>query len=273
MASPQIENGYTRLANELLEALCKAHLSSTEWQVVMTVIRETYGRNGKKQATISNGMIANLTGIHRRNVIRVIKQLEAKKVVSVVTLARGKSVGIQKDFEKWEIVSRLTLPSVTADTSKTEKRSVQASLRERQEKGLASPSVSGDTTPSVGGNTKNSVTADTPSKIKDIDLKKTPPLDPPPSTSRAPRPRKPKPPSSLAEVEAYARQRDSPVCSRTFYEFFEAADWYDSQGKPVLNWKQKLITWESHQKQRRGNGKMSAADWVEYTRELERRGE
>ena len=44
---------------------------------------------------------------------------------------------------------------------------------------------------------------------------------------------------------------------KEFYEYFEAGEWVDSEGKPVISWKQKFITWESR---RRKNGKPDARE-------------
>lgn len=61
-----------------------------------------------------------------------------------------------------------------------------------------------------------------------------------------PKKKTPKPPT-LAEVEAYCKERGSSVDPKDFWDFFEAGDWVDSKGKPVLAWKQKLLTWEKYQ--------------------------
>lgn len=53
-------------------------------------------------------------------------------------------------------------------------------------------------------------------------------------------------PPTLEEVEAYCKQRNSSVNPKDFFDFFDAGDWYDSKGNPVIAWKQKLITWEKH---------------------------
>ena len=45
---PQLENGFLKLANELVEAICKTHLSPNESQVLWFIIRMTYGYNKKK---------------------------------------------------------------------------------------------------------------------------------------------------------------------------------------------------------------------------------
>lgn len=51
-------------------------------------------------------------------------------------------------------------------------------------------------------------------------------------------------PPSLEEVTAYCAERGNKVCAKTFYDYFTASNWYDSKGKKVVSWKQKVITWE-----------------------------
>ena len=54
IASPQVEDGHTRIANELLEAMCRAGFSARQWAVVMAVVRKTYGY-GKRLTTSAWG--------------------------------------------------------------------------------------------------------------------------------------------------------------------------------------------------------------------------
>lgn len=51
-------------------------------------------------------------------------------------------------------------------------------------------------------------------------------------------------PPSFEEVEEYAKTRGNLVDTKRFFDYFSAANWHDSTGKPVKNWKQKMITWE-----------------------------
>ena len=54
-------------------------------------------------------------------------------------------------------------------------------------------------------------------------------------------------PPTLDEVRAYCRQRNSSVDPVQFYDYFTADPdhpWVDAKGQPVLNWKQKIVTWE-----------------------------
>jgi len=53
-------------------------------------------------------------------------------------------------------------------------------------------------------------------------------------------------PPSLDDVVAYCRSRNSSVNPKQFYDYFTTGNWKDSKGNPVINWKQKLITWERH---------------------------
>ena len=54
-------------------------------------------------------------------------------------------------------------------------------------------------------------------------------------------------PPTLEEVTAYAEERGRVDLAKKFFDYFEAGNWHDSEGKPVKAWKQKFITWEAHQ--------------------------
>jgi hypothetical protein len=56
-------------------------------------------------------------------------------------------------------------------------------------------------------------------------------------------------PPTLEDVQAYCKERSSPVDPQKFYEYFTAGGWKDAKGNPVRNWKQKLLTWEQYQPQ------------------------
>lgn len=53
-------------------------------------------------------------------------------------------------------------------------------------------------------------------------------------------------PPTLEEVRAYCLERKNNVDPQKFYDYFTASDWYDSKGKKVVSWKQKIITWEAY---------------------------
>ena len=61
-------------------------------------------------------------------------------------------------------------------------------------------------------------------------------------------------PPTLDDIKAYCQERNSCVDPNVFYDYFTTGGWKDSEGKPVKNWKQKLITWEKHSTQHRNYG-------------------
>lgn len=58
-------------------------------------------------------------------------------------------------------------------------------------------------------------------------------------------------PPTLEEVTAYCKARNSSVDPKVFWEYFNAGGWKDSLQHPVYAWKQKLITWESKDRQKK----------------------
>ena len=65
-------------------------------------------------------------------------------------------------------------------------------------------------------------------------------------------------PPTLEEVEAYCKSRNNNVDAKRFFDFFDSADWVDSKGNKVRNWKQKVITWESYNKEVIQDGQATA---------------
>lgn len=74
MANPQTENGFTRIANELLAALASIRIPGEAMQVLLVIVRKTYGFN-KSADAIPLSQFTKATGISRQNVQRAIKKL------------------------------------------------------------------------------------------------------------------------------------------------------------------------------------------------------
>lgn len=51
---------------------------------------------------------------------------------------------------------------------------------------------------------------------------------------------------TIEEIQEYCNERNNSINAEAFYDFYEANDWLDSNGKKVKSWKQKIITWENH---------------------------
>ncbi len=97
MAKPQLENGYTQIANELLEHLIRMHLAPNQWQVLLCVIRKTYGFH-KKVDYIANIQIEEATGLGKTVVSRALHDLVGLAIITKT----GKRLGFQKDWQQWK---------------------------------------------------------------------------------------------------------------------------------------------------------------------------
>lgn len=108
MADVQLEKGFTRIANELLQALMIFEFSGAEWSVCIAIIRLTYGYHQKKRQ-ISYGEIAKMTGLHRITVAKVASKLAEKNVLGKQK-TRGKMTAnilwINKDYATWAVSLR-----------------------------------------------------------------------------------------------------------------------------------------------------------------------
>ena len=102
MANPQLENGHTRIANEVLEKLARMYLPPNQWQVLLCIIRKTYGFH-KKVDWIANSQIIEATGLVKSTVSRSLKALDQQGLIS----RTKKSIGFQKDWERWKKVSSI----------------------------------------------------------------------------------------------------------------------------------------------------------------------
>jgi len=116
MANPQAENGHTDIAHEVLEALMQAKLTGTQWDLVMAVIRKTWGFN-KKQDYISLKQFHGLTGRHRNQIARELSALQDRNILQQTqkpTLRRAAKWKFNKDWEAWVSPSRVTPRSSSA---------------------------------------------------------------------------------------------------------------------------------------------------------------
>ena len=80
MADVQLENGYTRIANDLVRAMAKFSFSGSEFMILLAVISKTYGW-GKADDQISISQLMDLTGLTRRGVCKATSALVNKKAL------------------------------------------------------------------------------------------------------------------------------------------------------------------------------------------------
>ena len=105
MANPQPDK-FTKISNELLEAIIRTYMSNYEHRIFWLIVRKTYGYN-KKSDWISQSQIVEETGILKQHVSRTIKKLKDKNMIIVIE----KKLAIQKDYDLWELPKQVTSKS------------------------------------------------------------------------------------------------------------------------------------------------------------------
>jgi len=105
MASPQIEDGYTKIADELMEVLARRHLGNYEWRCLLFIIRKTYGFN-KKDDWISLSQFVDATGLQRSHICRSLKMLIQQNIITKGGNASAPRYAFQKDYEKWLLLPK-----------------------------------------------------------------------------------------------------------------------------------------------------------------------
>lgn len=138
---PQVEDGYTRIANELLEAISNSHafpVTLRQLRVVLAVIRKTYGFN-KKSDRISDSQLAAETGLSRQNVNKAKRELLAMGVLFMY----GHKLGINKHADQWDFTAQPqkdNLRQTRDSVSKSETKSVSdVATHKRQKDSNSSP--------------------------------------------------------------------------------------------------------------------------------------
>lgn len=97
MANPQAEKGWTKIADEILEALMRVNLSPYESRVVMAVIRQTYGWK-RKEDYITLQKFVKLTRISKPHICHTLKKLMVRNIL----VKKQKKYALQKNYERWE---------------------------------------------------------------------------------------------------------------------------------------------------------------------------
>lgn len=116
----ELDDGYTRIANELLESIASADLTARQLKLMLAYIRKTYGFN-KKSDRIADEQIAQITGLSRQNVNKAKKELLSMNCLFL----DGSKIGVNKEVSAWRFskclqVSNFVSKSETRNVSKLE---------------------------------------------------------------------------------------------------------------------------------------------------------
>lgn len=105
MVNPQVENGFTRIADEIMDALIAYRLPGEQMQCLLFLLRKTYGFN-KIWDSISNSQFVKATGIKKPNVCRAINGLVGKNIVIKKDNNYISTYCFNKNYKTWKSLSK-----------------------------------------------------------------------------------------------------------------------------------------------------------------------
>jgi phage replication O-like protein O len=123
MANPQIENGFTKISNELLEAILRSNLTQRELKIIFVIIRFTYGFN-RNEAELSVRFIEQATSIKYHHVSGIISKMLSKSIIFSNPSSKkknGRMISLNKNYEEWNLVSSIESNSSLKSTDKVPK--------------------------------------------------------------------------------------------------------------------------------------------------------
>ena len=109
MANVQTENGFTKIANEILESIAKLPLNGTQFKILLVVWRSTYGFQ-KKSHDLSLNYLVKACCCSKTSIKAEIKTLIAANILkeeSIPTFNSTREISFNKDYELYR-VTKLT---------------------------------------------------------------------------------------------------------------------------------------------------------------------
>jgi len=104
MADPQTENGYLKIAMEIVEHLGRYRIPGQEMQLLWVLLRKTWGWN-KKEDTVSLSQFAKSTGIDKGKCSHLLRSLIKKNIIKNTVdqkvTPQGRKYKFNKDYETW----------------------------------------------------------------------------------------------------------------------------------------------------------------------------
>jgi len=101
-ANPQLENGYTRIANELFEAIIEYPFTCAELRIILLIIRRSYGWKTSK-SYISYGSVAIKLRMDIRYIKRRINKLIFENVLVKEKTEWENRIGLNKQYTSWQL--------------------------------------------------------------------------------------------------------------------------------------------------------------------------
>jgi phage replication O-like protein O len=109
MANPQLENGYTKICNELLSAIYE-RVNNGDWcKIILFTMRITYGFN-RKLVKSNYKSYATAVRIAKDRIELLLSELYLRKILRFEQLSKDFFwIGLNKNYEEWHLEPYVSL--------------------------------------------------------------------------------------------------------------------------------------------------------------------
>lgn len=114
---PEIDDGHTKIANELLDAILAGDFSKRQLLILLFIIRKTYGWN-KSEDDISRSQMSDATKLKNSHITTTIQELLERNVIIVSSGTYAKRYKINKYYDTWRVTETVIITK-TVPVTKT----------------------------------------------------------------------------------------------------------------------------------------------------------
>ena len=108
LGNPQVEDGHTKIANELLDAIICHDFTKRQLVIILFIMRKTYGWN-KTEDDIARSQIVESTGLNSPHITTAIQELQEMNVIIVSNGSHAKRYKLNKLYDTWRVTKRVII--------------------------------------------------------------------------------------------------------------------------------------------------------------------
>lgn len=112
---PEVDDGHTKIANELLDAVIGHDFSKRQLKIILFIMRKTYGWN-KSEDEISRSQIMEATGLLNPHITTALQELQNANVMIVSQGKHAKRYKINKYYDQWRVTDLVTITETVTVT-------------------------------------------------------------------------------------------------------------------------------------------------------------
>lgn len=113
--NPQIEDGHTKIANELMDALIIHDFTKRQLVILLFIMRKTYGWH-KSEDDISRSQIIEATGLLSPHITTAIQELQRHNVIIISNGKHAKRYKLNKFYDTWRVTKRVIITKTVSVT-------------------------------------------------------------------------------------------------------------------------------------------------------------